>query len=307
MFSLLGVSIFFAVFCGLLCLFGLSPLALLKGSKYFSARAARKKWRPEESLLKGSRSFARYALKLAAILKNSAFETDIGGFLRIKALAAMLGLSVGLLMKNPVLACVLLAGLFWAPDIYFSVASLKYSKVVDESIETAMGVITNSYLQNEDIKSSILENIGRIDEPLRGVFREFLAETGFVDASISNAIVRMKLKAGNYYFADWCDILLQCQEDHELKYVLPSIVSKLSSVKKIQLELDSMMLDIYKEFVYVVGIVVLNLPLMMLINAEWAHVLFGTGIGKIAVAFCFAVIFAASAYVVSVNKSLTRM
>jgi tight adherence protein B len=304
---MLGVGVFFSAFVGLLRLFGLTPLSIARGSKFFSARAPRKKWRPEAGLLKNSRRFAQYRLKLAAILKNSAFETDIGGFLRVKALAAMIGLSVGLLMKNPALGGVLLFGLFWAPDIYFGAASVKYSRAVDESIETAMSVITNSYLQNEDIKSSILENIGRIDEPLRGVFREFLAETGFVDASVPNAIARMKQKAGNCYFADWCDILLQCQDDHELKYVLPSIVSKLNSVKKMQIELDTMMLDIYKEFVYVVGIVILNLPLMLLINAEWARVLFGTTVGKLAVAFCFAVIFAASSYVASVNKSLTRM
>jgi tight adherence protein B len=305
--NLAGIGLFIAIFMALLSLSGVSVFSIASGGKLFRADGQRKAGRLSGSGFLNGRRFGRYRLRLAAILKGGALGMDVGGFLRIKALAGAAGLAVGLLIKNPLLGCVLLAGLFWAPDIYGSVTSLRFSKAVDASIETTMGIITNSYMQNEDIKSSILENIGRIDDPLRGVFREFLAETGFVDASVPNAILRMKDKVDNCYFADWCDILLQCQEDHELKYVLPSIVAKLNSVKKIQVELDSMMLDIYKEFIYVVGIVILNIPLMTLINAEWAQVLFGTGAGKAAVAFCFAVIFAASSYVVSVNKSLIRM
>jgi hypothetical protein len=117
----------------------------------------------------------------------------------------------------------------------------------------------------------------------------------------------MKLKTDNIYFSDWCDILIQCQDDRELKYVLPSIVAKLNSVKKIQVELDTVMYDIYKEYLYVAAIVILNIPLMYIINAEWARILFGTPIGKLAVAITFSVIFLASAYVVSVNRSLVRM
>jgi hypothetical protein len=117
----------------------------------------------------------------------------------------------------------------------------------------------------------------------------------------------MKSKTDNTYFGDWCDILIQCQDDRELKYALPSIVTKLNNVKKIQLELDTTMYDIYKEYLYVAGIVVLNMPLMFLINAEWAGILFGTAAGKLTVALCFSVVFAASAYVVSVNRSLVRM
>jgi hypothetical protein len=124
---------------------------------------------------------------------------------------------------------------------------------------------------------------------------------------MNNALFRMKLKTDNVYFSDWCDILIQCQDDRELKYVLPSIVSKLNNVKKLQMELDTAMYDIYKEFLYVVAIVVLNIPLMYLINAEWAAILFGTPLGKIAVAMTFTVVFLASAYVVSVNRSLVRV
>ena len=252
-------------------------------------------------------SLARYKLKLSSVLKYSAFEAGADGLLRLKLLLGILGFVLGILIKNPFLAVVLLAGFFWLPDAYFHITSLRYAKEADEAVESAMGLVTNSYLQNEDIKSSIIENIARIDPPLREIFREFLAETGFVDANVQNALHRMKLKTDNAYFSDWCDILVQCQDDRELKYVLPSIVSKLNSVKKLQIELDNVMYDIYKEFLYVAGIVILNLPLMFLINAEWAGILFGTPIGKLTVAISFTIVFIASAYVVSVNRSLVRM
>jgi hypothetical protein len=272
-------------------------LTVLRKSRLFNRRKSKKA---------SAKSVTRYKLKLASVLKYSAFDAGVDGLLRLKLLLAALGLTIGVLIKNPFLAVVLMAGFFWLPDAYFRVSSIRYAKEADDAVETAMSLVTNSYLHNEDIKSSIIENITRVDPPLSDVFREFMAETGFVDASVKNALHRMRHKTDNAYFADWCDILIQCQDDGDLKYVLPSIVTKLSNVKKIQVELDTVMYDIYKEFLYVVGIVVLNIPLMFLINTEWADILFGSPIGKMAVAACFTVIFTASAYVVSVNRSLVR-
>ncbi|MDR3121906.1 MAG: hypothetical protein LBU58_11335 [Clostridiales bacterium] len=301
------IVLFLLLYAALLACFGQSVFTVLRVDRFFDRRAGERRKARENRALQGGDSLARYRVKLAMILKNSAFDIGVDGLLRFKVLLSAAGLGAGLLMKNPMLALVLLVGLFWLPDAYFRLSSLRYAKEVGESVETAMSIITNSYLQNEDIKSAILENISRIERPLKEVFREFLAETGFVDASVRNAILRMKLKADNAYFGDWCDILLQCQDDRELKYVLPSIVTKLNSVKRIQAELDTVMFDIYKEFAYVVGIVVLNLPLMALINAEWADMLFHTPVGKLAVAVCFSVVFLASAYVVSVNQPLAQL
>ena len=295
------------VYVALLSLFGQNLLTVLRESPLFRLSAQKRKQRAQDRAASNGGAWGRYRLKLEAILKNSRFEADVDGLLRIKALFGAIGLAIGAAMKNPPLACVLLAGLFWLPDAYFRIYTVRYAKAVDETIEGAMSIITNSYLQSEDIKSAILENIARVGQPLKTVMREFLAETGFVDASLPRAIARMKLKVGNAFFGDWCDILVQCQDDRELKYVLPSIVAKLNSVKRIQAELDAAMMDIYKEFAYVVGIVVLNLPLMPLLNAEWADILFREPIGKAAVTLCFVAIFASAAYVVSVNRALSRM
>ena len=306
---LIKILIFILVFTALLALCNMSIFTVMRKNRLFD-------WRKSisvagkpvaKNVAGGLAPLGRYKLKLASVLKYSAFDAGVDGLLRLKILLGILGFILGFLLMNPYLAFVLLAGFFWLPDAYFHITSLHFLKDADEAVETAMGLVTNSYLQNEDIKSSIIENISRIDPPLREVFREFLAETGFVDASLNNALQRMKLKTDNVYFSDWCDILIQCQDDRELKYVLPSIVAKHNSVKKLQIELDTVMYDIYKEFLYVAAIVILNMPLMFLINSEWAAILFGTFVGKITVAVTFCVVFLASAYVVSVNRSLVRM
>ena len=316
------IAIFILLFTAFISLCNMSVLTLLRKNRLFNKRSADRASTGKNAVLRrlrfpnraensGKRGFnflpAGYRLKLASILRYSAFDAGVDGLLRIKVLFGLLGFTGGLLIKNPFLAVVMLAGFFWLPDAYFRITSVRYAKEADDAAEAAMGLVTNSYLQNEDIKSSILENLPRIDPPLREVFREFTAETGFIDASVKNAILRMKQKTDNAYFGDWCDILVQCQDDRELKFSLPSIVTKLNSVKKIQVELDTAMYDIYKEFFYIVAIVVLNMPLMFLINAEWADILFGSPIGKLTVAVCALVIFTASAYVVSVNRSLVRM
>ena len=300
-------AFFVLVYAALLSLFGQNLLTVMRESQLFRQSAQKRKRRAQDRAIRKDSAWGRYRLKLEAILKNSRFEADVDGLMRIKAVFGAMGLAIGAALRNPPLACVLMAGLFWLPDAYFRIYTVRYAKSVDEAIESAMSIITNSYLQSEDIKSAILENIARVGHPLKSVMREFLAETGFVDASLPNAIVRMKMKVDNAYFGDWCDILLQCQDDRELKYVLPSIVAKLNSVKRIQAELDATMMDIYKEFAYVIGIVVLNLPLMPLLNAQWADILFREPIGKAAVTFCFIAIFASIGYVVSVNRALSRM
>ena len=300
-------AFFILAYAALLALFGQNPLTVLKESRLFRHSDQKRKKRAEDRAISKDTAWWRYRVKLETMLKNSRFEADVDGLLRVKAIFGAAGLAIGAAMRNPMLACVLLAGLFFIPDAYFRIYAVRFAKAVDETIEGAMSIITNSYLQSEDIKSAILENITRVGQPLKGVMREFLAETGFVDASLPNAIIRMKTKVDNAFFGDWCDILLQCQDDRELKYVLPSIVAKLNSVKRIQAELDAAMMDIYKEFAYVVGIVVLNLPLMPLLNAQWADILFREPIGKAAVTLCFVAIFASIGYVVSVNRALSRM
>jgi tight adherence protein B len=298
---------FILLYTALLSIFGQNLLTVLRESRLFRHSAQKRRRSAEDRAIRKDSAWGRYRMKLAAIQKNSRFEADVEGLLRIKAVLGAMGLAVGAVMQNPPLAIVLLVGLYWLPDAYFRIYTVRYAKAVDETIEGAMSIITNSYLQSEDIKSAILENIARVGQPLKSVMREFLAETGFVDASVPKAIMRMKMKVDNAYFGDWCDILLQCQDDRELKYVLPSVVTKLSNVKRIQADLDAAMMDIYKEFVYVVGIVVLNLPLMPLLNAEWAEILFREPIGKAAVTLCFTVIFASTGYVVSVNRALSKM
>ena len=304
---MIWIVILISIYMTLLSFFGLNILTIFCGNQFFFGKPKDGSVSLIGKVMSNNRFYNNYISKLSEILKDSSFEGGVDGLMRIKLLCGAFGFGIGVVLKNPALSIVLFFGLFWTPNVYFKLAGVGYSKAIDDTIEAAMSIITNSYLQSEDLKSAILENIGRIDNPLKSVFREFLAETGFVDASITKAIFRMKLKVDNLYFGDWCDILVQCQDDRELKYVLPSIVSKLNSVKRIQVELDNMMFDIYKEYIIVVGIVVLNFPLMMLLNAEWGHILFHSAAGKLTTAFCSAVIFLVSYYVVSVNKSLIRM
>ena len=290
-----------------LVLLGETPLSVIRDNSFFHAERMSRKKKMEARWMRKNSYFSRYLLKLTAVLKDCSVQTGVENVFRMKILLGLLGLIVGILMKNLLLAGVFVIGFFWMPTVYFKLAGIKYNRSVDDAIETVMSIITNSYLQGEDLKTAVMENIGRIEQPLKSTFREFLAETGFVDANIVKAIERMKTKVDNVYFGDWCDTLIQCQDDRELKYVLPSIVTKLNSIKRIQIELDGMMLEIYREFIYVVGIVVLNIPLMLLINAEWADILLNTFVGKVTVATCAAILFLSSAYVVSVNKSLVRM
>ena len=89
--------------------------------------------------------------------------------------------------------------------------------------------------------------------------------------------------------------------------MLPTIVEEMSDVRNLQEEGNTLMMQIYKEFGLVAGMVVANIPFMKLLNSDWYGYLTHTLPGKIIVVITFIVIFISLGYVVKVNKPLSDL
>jgi hypothetical protein len=167
-----------------------------------------------------------------------------------------------------------------------------------------LSLVTNSYLQNEDIVKAINDNIHRIYPPFHDIFEQFLIELRFADSSISNALIRMKSKFKHRYFAEWCDVLIQCQNDRELKYVLPPIVESLNDAKKMQIELDTVMRMVWRDYIIIALIAVAQIPMIRMMNADWYRLLTETLGGKVAVVILFLSVFVSAFIVTRINKPI---
>lgn len=239
------------------------------------------------------------------MLKHSRSGMTFSKYIRVSLLCSLAGIMIGLLLNNILLSAVLAAGMLFVPLEYLMIRQSSYTQMMNEQMETALSLITNSYLQSGDITKAVRENLHRIEQPFYNLFAEFIAEKTFIDSNISRNIRKLKNKVDNSFFAEWCDTLILCQQDRELMYVLPTIVEKMSDIKQMQEELNTQMYNIYKDHISVTLVVAANIPLMRFLNAEWYRLLTGTLAGQVIVALTFVVIFLAAAYVIKVNKPVS--
>jgi hypothetical protein len=91
--------------------------------------------------------------------------------------------------------------------------------------------------------------------------------------------------------AQWLSALILCQDDITKKVLLRPITQKLSDTKSIQLELNLLLYEPLKEFATMTLLVILNIPLIRILNKEWYEILIGTGPGKFIIALSFGFIF----------------
>ena len=105
-----------------------------------------------------------------------------------------LGIAVAVIMGNAFLAPVMAAGLMFVPFWYVKTTANNYKKAVSSELETALSIITTAYLRNEDIITSVEENVHYLNAPVKSVFENFVSRIKFSNPDITAAILDMKGK-----------------------------------------------------------------------------------------------------------------
>ena len=108
------------------------------------------------------------------------------------------------------------------PIWYLRSTAASYKKHLNEELETAISIITTSYLRTEDLIRSVKENLPYINEPVKANFEAFVYEAELINANITSAINSLKMKIPNRVFHEWCGTLIQCQSDRSMKNTLPT-------------------------------------------------------------------------------------
>jgi Flp pilus assembly protein TadB len=214
----------------------------------------------------------------------------------------ILGIFLSITMSNLFLLPVLSVGMAILPFAYVMFLSNKWKKELNAELETALSIITTSYLRSEDILSAFEENINYINPPVADVFKGFLAQTKLINSNIKLAFENLKIKIDHEVFHEWCDALIACQDDKNMKVTLVPIVSKLSDMRVVSAELDYMLYEPMKEFITMAILLIGNIPLMYFLNRNWYNSLMYTGIGKLVLAICASVLFISMIAVIKLSK-----
>lgn len=217
---------------------------------------------------------------------------------------AIAGTIIASLFDNVFLIPVLGIGMMCLPVWYIKLTASHFKKDISEELETALSVISSAYIRNEDIVTAVEENVHYLNPPIKNVFTDFLVQLKLIDSDVVKAIEGLKPKIDNDVFHEWCDALIQCQSDRNLKSTLTPIVTKLSDVRTVNTELELMLTEPRKEFIIMALLVVATIPILYFLNKDWYEVLMHTGIGKIVLAVDFAVIFICGAFVVKLTKPI---
>ena len=179
-----------------------------------------------------------------------------------------------------------------------------YDKHLREEMETALSIITTSYIRTDDILGSVNENLTYLKPPIREIFESFVGDAMMISSDMKKALRNLREKVDNAIFQEWCDTLIACQDDRTLKDTLLPIVGKLTDVRIVNNELKTMLGEVQKEYLTMVLLVIGNIPLMYMLNKDWFDTLMFSLPGKAVLAVCGVVILVTFAFMLKFTKPI---
>lgn len=238
---------------------------------------------------KGKKKSRKITLELRRI-KDALEQTGKGNQFAVACAASLflmiVGCVIAILIDNPFLVPVFAIAFALIPFAFAKRTVAYYDNHVKEELETALSIITTSYVRTDDILSAVKENIQYLKPPVKDIFAGFVAENQMISADIKQSIRHLKEKVNNSIFAEWCETLIACQDDRTLKDTLMPIVTKLTDVRIVNTEIKGMLSAARIEYYMMAGMVVGNIPLLYVLNRDWFNALMFTTLGKLVLGIC---------------------
>lgn len=290
---LVTIAFLLAVTGGFLLL-SLSPFSFLEGlAAYVKPRKTTMKSRIEKSRKnKQPKGLKLLFLDTKEILRVTGKSGSFTALCILSMILFVVGAMIALTMNNGYLVPVLAVGLALLPFYYVKLTAGRHKKQINTELETALSIITTSYLRGKNtIIRAIEENQPYLNPPVAEVFRNFLLQAKLINSNTKEALEGMKTGIDNSVFHEWVDAVVACQDDYNLKSTLPPIVAKLSDMRVVTAELDLLLFEPVKEYITMVLLLIGSIPLMYFLNKDWYHTLMFTEVGKILLTICAAAIF----------------
>ena len=290
--TILVTIAFFLAVTGSFLLLSLSPFSFLEGlAAYVQPKNPTLKSRIEKS----RKNRQPRGLKLLFLeTKETLRVTGKSGRFTVLCILSMLLFVLGVMIALPVLA----AGFALLPFYYVKFTAGRHKKQINTELETALSIITTSYLRGKNtIIRAIEENAPYLNPPVSEVFRNFLLQAKLINSNLKEALEQMKPCIDNAVFHEWVDAVVACQDDYNLKSTLPPIASKLSDMRVVSAELDLLLFEPVKEYITMIVLLLGSIPLMYFLNAEWYRTLMFTQFGKVLLAVSGVVLFVSIAAV----------
>ena len=296
------------IVCFILIANGLLSVLGVKFNDFFAVLSRRKAVSLSDELnaLMGlpAKSFFNRDYEIEKILKDTGRSDKFELVKNMSVILFAVGAVFALVIENVFMVPIMGIGFSLIPMWYLRSTASAYKRHLNEELETAISIVTTSYLRTEDLIRAVKENLPSINEPVRVNFEAFVFEAENITANLTNAINSLKMKISNRVFHEWCNTLIQCQSDRSMKNMLPNVIQKFSDVRIVQSELDSMLNSPRREAITMMFIVIANVPLLYFLNKDWFHSLVFTTPGKITMAICAGIILFAVTQIMKLSKPI---
>ena len=223
-------------------------------------------------------------------IRDALEQTGKGGLFTVACAASVvlmiLGCIIAVMIDNALLIPVFAVAFAIIPFAYAKRTVSFYDNHIKEELETALSIITTSYVRTDDIVTAVRENVQYLKPPVKDIFAGFVAENMMISSDVKQSIRHLKEKVSNSTFDEWCDTLIACQDDRTLKDTLMPTVAKLTDVRIVNNEIKGMLSAARTEYWMMAAMVVGNIPLLYVLNKDWYAALMFTTPGKIVLAVC---------------------
>lgn len=301
MLNIVCFIIFVLLLTGTLCIMEINPVKrkLRLSVSKSTADDKRKKVDEKYARLKWNE---RILVSIKNTVTMSGFKLNT--FWLLVFLSGFLGCMLGkFLFAEDILAVVTGLIVLPMPYIVLKIRARWYKRNQDELLENTMNLITNSYLSCNDIIKAVNENLDKLDIPKP--FEEFITDVTLIDSNINRALQKLELKMNNKYFSEWIDILCLSQEKSgDYRFILPAVVQSMNDAKRLQIEADTVMMTVWKEYFTSILLSFSIIPLLRWSNDVWFEILVGSFIGKLLIIIMLIMTLISAFITLKINKPL---
>lgn len=304
--GILGIVIFFLITIGLFNIFNINFFSVTNQGLDYLMKEKKLSVKEKVNILKGKNKkniIIEQIKKVNYILEITDKKKQLPLIFAVACFLGIVGISLCVAINNVYLMPILSIGLFLIPFFTMETQMNLYKEELNNELETAMSIITTSYLRTENIVISVKENLDFINQPLKQYFKDFLIGTT-INPNIEYSLKILQESIENKIFKEWCEALISCQTNHTLKTVLNPIVAKLSDLQVVNSELDMLFAKPKNDFLTMVGLVSIGIPILLFMNKSWLIALLTTTVGKIALSIGVLLIFYAIFCVMRLVKPL---
>ena len=253
---------------------------------------------------KKSRRFTKDLLHIKDALEATGKSKQFTIACTVSIFLMVIGCIVAVLIDNFFLIPVFSIAFAGLPFFYIKNTLSAYDKHIREEMETALSIITTSYIRSDDIVGAVNENIAYLKPPIKEIFLGFIGDTMMISSDTKAALRKLRNKIDDTVYEEWCDTLISCQDDRTLKDTLLPIVAKLTDVRIVNNELKTVLSEAKKEYWMMVCLVIGNIPLLYMLNESWFASLMFSVPGKIVLAICGVVILVTAMFMMKYTRPI---